>query len=465
MKQKQKQTQKTNINISIGDTITKKKRGRPTKREQTIKKPIQQPIAPVIQSFNQPTFKQATPPASSVAGMQPQPSLATSILASQEKPNIMAKEIKQETAIQKALVEQNTQTEEAIPKVNELEKVKKERIKKLEQPIVKPIEGAFKMTPYEENKSLRVSLLSQHLADVGDDTEEINSLRTVGLFSSSPIITNPLSGLKIPKIPNPLSGVKIPNIPNPLSGVSSSGITNYLDSFLDEEETQPIEEVVPSEENISPLTNISSSSPTPLSQPVITQTLQDKLDEIQDEQPIEETKEETMLQETKDEEPIIEKSGEAQANEAISMIQKILKPIETPPTILQPIQKEAPLLNEEEDQITNPQEQAEETTPMIEIKQVDEDPESEYSKYPPKEQAQRRYKELVAQGLLKGSIYQANGIDKNKATLEEEIRTVDAFWVPKPTGKVAGAKAKPKPEPILEEEVLKKKRGRPKKED
>ena len=137
MKQKQKQTQKTNINISIGDTITKKKRGRPTKRAQEVKKPIQQPIAPVIQSFNQPTFKQPTP----------QPTLATSILASQEKPNIMAKEIKQETAIQKALVEPNTQTEEAIPKVNELEKVKKERIKKLDQPIVKPIEGAFNIKP------------------------------------------------------------------------------------------------------------------------------------------------------------------------------------------------------------------------------------------------------------------------------------------------------------------------------
>jgi hypothetical protein len=82
-KQKQKQTQKTNINITIGDTITKKRRGVSTKREQPIKKPIQQAIAPVIQSYNQPIFKQPAPQ---------QSTLTSSILASQEKPNILDKE-------------------------------------------------------------------------------------------------------------------------------------------------------------------------------------------------------------------------------------------------------------------------------------------------------------------------------------------------------------------------------------
>ena len=444
MKQKQKQTQKTNINISIGDTITKKKRGRPTKRAQEVKKPIQQPIAPVIQSFNQPTFKQPTPT----------PSLATSILASQEKPNIMTKEIKQETAIQKALVEQNTQTEEAIPKVNELEKVKKERIKKLEQPIVKPIEGAFKMNPYEENKSLRVSLLSQHLADVGDDTEEINNLRTGGLFSSSPIITNPLSGISMPKIPNPLSGVKMPNIPNPLSGVSSSGITNYLDSFLDEEEPQPIEEVVPSEENISPLTNSSFATPSPLSPPVNTQTLQDKLDEIQDDQPIEETKEETMLQETKDEEPIIEKSGEAQANEAINMIQGILKPVETTPTILetpkqeptitQTLQEdeEEPLVKKKRTKKVEKQTAQQAEEPTLELKNPNIEGEGETGEQLVKTkkskksliQVETKWQELKDQGLIstirtrekpsKG----VSGTRKGKEELLSEIRQIDPLW-------------------------------------
>ena len=83
---KQKQNQKQTININIGDTITKKKRGRPSRKAQQaipVKKPIQQPINPVIQSFNQPIFKQSTPP-----------TLTSSILATQYKPNIMTKEIK-----------------------------------------------------------------------------------------------------------------------------------------------------------------------------------------------------------------------------------------------------------------------------------------------------------------------------------------------------------------------------------
>ena len=90
---KQKQSQKQTVNINIGDTITKKKRGRPTKRAQPAK-PTQQPI---IQSFNQPIFKQPTP----------QPSnLSSAILATQDK--------------------QNTQTGEPVSKANDLEIVRKE---------------------------------------------------------------------------------------------------------------------------------------------------------------------------------------------------------------------------------------------------------------------------------------------------------------------------------------------------
>ena len=74
-KQKQKQTQKTNITVNIGDTITKKKRGRPTRWSKLEKQPTK-PSAqqPITQSYNQPIFKQSTP----------QPStLASSILATQ----------------------------------------------------------------------------------------------------------------------------------------------------------------------------------------------------------------------------------------------------------------------------------------------------------------------------------------------------------------------------------------------
>ena len=258
----------------------------------------------------------------------------------------------------------------------------------------------------------------------------------------------------MPKIPNPLSGVKIPNIPNPLSGVSSSGITNYLDSFLDEEEPQPIEEVVPSEENISPLTNSSFSSPTPLSQPVITQTLQDKLDEIQDEQPIEETKEETMLQETKDEEPIIEKSGEAQANEAINIIQGILKPVETTPTILetpkqeptitQTLQEdeEEPLVKKKRTKKVEKQTAQQAEEPTLELKNPDVEGEVETGEQLVKTkkskksliQVETKWQELKDQGLIstirtrekpsKG----VSGTRKGKEELLSEIRQIDPLW-------------------------------------
>ena len=73
---KQKQNQKQTININIGDTITKKKRGRTSRKAQQaipVKKPIQ-PIAPEIQSYNQPIFNKPTS----------QPSLLSSILTTQE---------------------------------------------------------------------------------------------------------------------------------------------------------------------------------------------------------------------------------------------------------------------------------------------------------------------------------------------------------------------------------------------
>ena len=58
-KQKQKQSQKTNVIVNIGDTITKKKRGRPKRKSTIEKKPIAQQR--IIQSYNQPIFKQSTP--------------------------------------------------------------------------------------------------------------------------------------------------------------------------------------------------------------------------------------------------------------------------------------------------------------------------------------------------------------------------------------------------------------------
>lgn len=171
IKQKQKQTQKTNVTVNIGSIS--KKRGRP-KRQSHIekKKPTQQPIYQPIVS-NQPIFKQTNP--------QPQ-SLASSILATQEKPKIVSNEIKQESAITRALVEQNTNTDDPENLVNDLEKTKKKVIipTPVKPPTITPIpvKPPF-ITPSQttETNSIRKALLSQSLNDQGNDTEEIQRIK------------------------------------------------------------------------------------------------------------------------------------------------------------------------------------------------------------------------------------------------------------------------------------------------
>ena len=87
IKQKQKQTQKQNVTVNIGTNVIKK-RGRPKKAQQTKQVPTKQTqpiISPSFSSFNQPIFK---PPIS-----QPT-SLASTILATQDKPKVVAEEKK-----------------------------------------------------------------------------------------------------------------------------------------------------------------------------------------------------------------------------------------------------------------------------------------------------------------------------------------------------------------------------------
>ena len=71
-------------------------RAPPPKQTLTKQAPI---IAPSFSSFNQPIFK---PPIS-----QPS-SLTASILATQEKPKVVAEEKKEQSTLQKALQEQNS---------------------------------------------------------------------------------------------------------------------------------------------------------------------------------------------------------------------------------------------------------------------------------------------------------------------------------------------------------------------
>jgi hypothetical protein len=158
---KQKQTQKTNVVVNISSDVIKKKRGRPTKRskiEKTSIKPASQ--QPITQSYNQPIFKQSTP-------QQPS-TLTSSILASQNIPKVIKEEVKEESTIRKALIDQNLSTaEDPIEKTNDLERVRVERLKKFEKPKVEII----------QDEPIRNALLSQLLSEQGDDTEEINALK------------------------------------------------------------------------------------------------------------------------------------------------------------------------------------------------------------------------------------------------------------------------------------------------
>lgn len=162
--EKQTQTQSQTVNINLEDIITKKKRGRPVRKSITVKKPIQQPsINPIIQSYNQPIFKQPN---------QQPTSLASSILATQEKPKVVSEEVKEQTSLRKAIQEQNIDTEE--PKVNELERVRSERVKKFSKPKDDITENTIKEMKKEE--PIRHALLGQLLSDQQDDAEEISAL-------------------------------------------------------------------------------------------------------------------------------------------------------------------------------------------------------------------------------------------------------------------------------------------------
>ena len=149
IKQKQKQTQKQNVTVNIGPNVIKK-RGRPKKAQQTKQVPTKQTqpiISPSFSSFNQPTFK---PPVS-----QPT-SLASTILATQDKPQVVAEEKKEQSSLQKALQEQNS-NDPVETKGNDLERVRNKRVEKVE-------------------KQEREALTSQVLSNQQDDTEEINLL-------------------------------------------------------------------------------------------------------------------------------------------------------------------------------------------------------------------------------------------------------------------------------------------------
>jgi hypothetical protein len=510
---KQKQNQKQTININIGDTITKKKRGRPSKKAQQaipVKKPIQQPIAPVIQSYNQPIFNKPTS----------QPSLLSSILATQEKPSIIAKEKKEESALTKALIEQNTQTEDAEPKVNDLERVRTERLKKFDKPTLpqsistqtiptesiatqtRPIpstETIIQQRPFypsfkkitEESNPVKTGLLSQILSDQGDDSEEINQLingfvlsrRTDSSLSPFFSIPNPLSRLKVDDteennetIRSTTEGLLRPtaSFPNPLSRLnlpSVSNITNYLDSFLDEEETIPKKEIntedpyargveETKEETIlqetkddEPLRNQQQEPPRQITEPIQSEPLitQEDIPDYTQKQLNDYKK---YTEEVKKLEQPIDTTGEEQANEAINLIQGILKPVETTPTILedpkqepaitqslQAEEEETPLVKKKKSKKALQAEEEEETPlelkspdleepllePLVKTKKTKKAEEKEPTLKVSLIQAETKWRELETAGLMPNRT-RPNGTRKGKQELLDEIREIDPEW-------------------------------------
>jgi hypothetical protein len=180
IKQKQKQKQTQNVTVNIGQ-VSKKKRGRTTQRKQIqqVKKPIlqQQPASSFV-GLQQPFFK---PP------VQQPSSLASAILATQDKPKVVKEEVAEQSALKKALIDQVAKTEDPITKGNDLERVRSERIKKFEKAIKDDIILPIESIPFnqpappvvrqqQQDIQNRSTLLSQLLSDKQDDTEEIQQL-------------------------------------------------------------------------------------------------------------------------------------------------------------------------------------------------------------------------------------------------------------------------------------------------
>ena len=237
-KEGQTQTQSVTVNIdSQGKKSITRSRKQQSQPQKQIVKP--QPISqPSITSYNQPIFKQTIP------------SLASSILATQEKPSIVAKENKDESALKKAIIEQNT-NKEIEKEVNDLEKTKP---KPKENPnMISVSDGSINITPpiptrkpipipsvglinydmppylrkpnkdinplynmsnYEQTKKIKESLLNQLLEEKQDDTEEISALSKTFISPDTVQNTTPLTKPTQPK--NPLSNPVQSITPNPL---------------------------------------------------------------------------------------------------------------------------------------------------------------------------------------------------------------------------------------------------------
>jgi hypothetical protein len=182
-KQKQKQTQKQSVVVNIGAVGKTRRRTRQPPRQSLKKSLTTQPPVAIAPTFA-PSFFNRQP-------NQPNQSLLATpnqlLLAQQEKPKVLVEEVKEQSALRKALQEQNDETAEPVVKVNDLEKVRAQRVKKFE-PSVAPIETA---KLYGEEEPIRGGLLGQVLSQPSERTDE-----TLGLLSQQKQIPyNPTGAL------------------------------------------------------------------------------------------------------------------------------------------------------------------------------------------------------------------------------------------------------------------------------
>lgn len=419
VKQKQKQTQKTNVTVNIGTNIIKKKRGRPPKKAQAVK-PVQQPINPVIQSFNQPMFKQSTP--------QPT-SLTSSILATQDKPKVVSEEVKEQSTLRKALEEQNTNIEE--PKVNELERVRSERVKKFQKPKDDTTENTIKEMKKEE--PIRHALLGQLLSDLQDDTEEINALSFKQTQRTIPFSPETASiGTQTSKFPQrfrigfpPFLQTEESELPSIEPLLSRSQQRNNL---LERQDVEPSQEVSTEPTQTEP------TNETPLTQPeergpaeLVTQT------ETTESQPLShETVEMGFGGLT--EEPIQTSVGQFLPPEPVSQEQLLRKQQQLPPlSILSPIPYRTERLVKDDEGPAEP------PPPIAQAESVqqasfDEPTITQEAKpLKPSDYVKQKWRELKSQGHFEGlsiTFTTSNGKsqDRPSADLEAEIQTIEPSY-------------------------------------
>jgi len=529
LKQKQKQTQKQNVTVNIGTNIIKK-RGRPRK-SQPVKKPIQQPIprasSTIVAPSIQPIFKQTIP------------SLASSILATQEKPSIVAKENKDESALKKAIIEQNT-NKEIEKEVNDLEKTKP---KPKENPnMISVSDGSINITPpiptrkpipipsvglinydmppylrkpnkdinplynmsnYKQTKKIKESLLNQLLEEKQDDTEEISALSKTFISPNTVQSTTPLTKPTQPK--NPLSNPVQSITPNPLyKQVTTTPLVSPIVEETKEEEylnqayavgveeskdeeilqpEQPEQVFIPHYKNYNFINKSSDYTQPELEnkydevineQLTINKIITEQLANIGLEMPSSGITAQflkthndiltedlidlmTYFQDLQDEQARIEKKIThietqkptiLEESEPIPEPQPILQQPNPPRTILQPIQKEAPILQENEDQTIEPpsllpsrRAAEEEETPIKENKITDDEntptkrgggrktkTEADYNISVNLQEVKEKFMELKKQGLI-STTQRRPGTTTNKDLKEllAEIHQVEGY--------------------------------------